>query len=94
MVAEAQVAIKTEAVIDREPETVDLVPSEAAAPVSAGQASTETAGASSFPKVLRRRLDRFFAEQNISPKADRTMWIKIAAGSGGTRRQPGLRSMH
>ena len=35
---------------------------------------------SSFPKVLRRRLDRFFAKQNISPKADQTMWIKIAAG--------------
>ena len=36
--------------------------------------------ASSFPKVLRRRLDLFFAEQAISPKADRTMWIKIATG--------------
>jgi linoleoyl-CoA desaturase len=30
--------------------------------------------------VLRRRLDRFFAEENISPKADRTMWTKIAVG--------------
>ena len=37
-------------------------------------------GPSSFPKVLRRRLDRFFADHNISPKADRTMWIKISAG--------------
>jgi linoleoyl-CoA desaturase len=34
----------------------------------------------SFPKVLRRRLDDFFAERNISPKADRTMWVKIALG--------------
>ena len=34
----------------------------------------------SFPKVLRRRLDRFFAEQKISPKADRSMWVKIAVG--------------
>lgn len=35
---------------------------------------------SSFPKVLRRRLDDFFAEGNISPKADRAMWVKIALG--------------
>jgi linoleoyl-CoA desaturase len=35
---------------------------------------------SSFPKVLRRRLDKFFAEQNISPKADRSMWLKISVG--------------
>ena len=34
----------------------------------------------SFPKVLRRRLDRFFADGNISPKADSAMWIKIVAG--------------
>ena len=40
----------------------------------------EPSDLSSFPKVLRRRLDRFFATQNISPKADQTMWIKIAAG--------------
>ncbi len=33
-----------------------------------------------FPKVLRRRLDRFFADGHISPKADRSMWIKIAVG--------------
>lgn len=56
-------------------ETADLVPSEtSASPI------TEPVGASSFPKVLRRRLDSFFADQNISPKADRTMWIKIAVG--------------
>jgi linoleoyl-CoA desaturase len=54
----------------------DLVPSEASPRQSAG----DPAGASSFPKVLRRRLDRFFADRNISPKADRTMWVKIAAG--------------
>ena len=36
--------------------------------------------APSFPKVLRRRLDDFFSTANISPKADRAMWIKIAAG--------------
>jgi len=35
---------------------------------------------SSFPKVLRRRIDDFFSDGNISPKADRTMWVKIAVG--------------
>jgi len=58
------------------PEVDDLVPSEPSLRQSAGTPS----GVSSFPKVLRRRLDRFFVEQNISPKADRTMWVKIAAG--------------
>jgi linoleoyl-CoA desaturase len=37
------------------------------------------AGAS-FPKVLRLRLDRFFADQKISPKADTAMWGKIGIG--------------
>ena len=40
----------------------------------------DTAGASSFPKVLRRRLDSFFADENISPKANTAMWVKIAIG--------------
>jgi linoleoyl-CoA desaturase len=57
------------------PDVTDLVPSEA--PVSQ---PVEFAGASTFPKVLRRRLDRFFAEENISPKADPAMWGKIALG--------------
>src|ERR1700719_4507707 len=53
----------------------DLVPSEtSASPIIA------SVGVSSFPKVLRSRVDRFLAEQNISPKADRTMRVKIAAG--------------
>ena len=56
-------------------ETPDLVPSESsAAPI------TGPVGASSFPRVLRRRLDKFFADQNITYKADRTMWVKIAVG--------------
>src|SRR5271170_1018524 len=59
-----------------EREIDDLVPSEASPQRPVG----EPAGASSFPKVLRRRLDGFFADQNISPKADRTMWVKIATG--------------
>jgi linoleoyl-CoA desaturase len=58
------------------PDMDDLVPSEASARQSAG----DPAVTSSFPKVLRRRLDRFFADQNLSPKADRTMWVKIAVG--------------
>ena len=45
-----------------------------------GPAAGELAGTASFPKVLRRRLDRFFVEQEISPKADRLMWFKIVAG--------------
>ncbi len=44
------------------------------------QSSGEVADQSSFPRVLRRRLDRFFADKNISPKADTGMWIKIAVG--------------
>jgi linoleoyl-CoA desaturase len=45
-----------------------------------GHSVGNPAGSSSFPKVLRHRLDRFFVSQNISPKADRTMWVKIATG--------------
>ena len=56
-------------------ETVDLVSTE-----SAALPPVETAGAASFPKVLRRRLDRFFADAALSPKADTTMWAKIATG--------------
>ena len=68
---------QAQAMIALEQEMDDLVPSEAPPQRPVGG---EPAGASSFPKVLRRRLDRFFADQNISPKADRTMWIKIATG--------------
>ena len=67
---------ETEVVTTLKPDIDDLVPSETLPPQSAGN----PAGASSFPKVLRRRLDKFFADGNISPKADRTMWIKITAG--------------
>ena len=34
----------------------------------------------SFPRVLRSRLDRFFVDQKISPKADIAMWSKITIG--------------
>ena len=53
-----------------------LTPSENSPQAFAGGA----AGPSSFPKVLRRRLDKFFAEHNTSPKADHAMWVKIAVG--------------
>ncbi|SEG15734.1 linoleoyl-CoA desaturase [Bryocella elongata] len=42
--------------------------------------SVYLAGDPSFPKVLRRRLDRYFADQNLSPKANSAMWIKIGVG--------------
>jgi linoleoyl-CoA desaturase len=58
------------------PEIDDLVPSEASLRDSVFDSVPE----SSFPKVLRRRLENFFSNGNISPKADRAMWIKIAAG--------------
>jgi linoleoyl-CoA desaturase len=75
MIAEAAMTFETETVISQEPEISDLVPSEtSASPIF------QPVGGSSFPKVLRSRLDGFFAEQDISPKADRTMRLKIAAG--------------
>lgn len=75
MTAEAPVAFETDVLNTQEAETPDLVPSE-----PSSVASAETVGASSFPKVLRRRLDKFFADGNIPYKADRKMWVKIAVG--------------
>jgi linoleoyl-CoA desaturase len=73
---EAPLTSETESVITFEPDIDDLVPPEPSQlPFAGAPAST-----SSFPKVLRRRLDRFFADKNISPKADRTMWVKIGIG--------------
>src|SRR5271163_667989 len=75
IIVEAPVTFETETAIAQESETPDLVPSETSvSPI------VDTGTASSFPKVLRRRLDSFFADQNISPKADRMMWGKIAVG--------------
>jgi linoleoyl-CoA desaturase len=54
----------------------DLAPAEA----SLRDTVLESAPESSFPKVLRRRLDAFFSEANISPKADLAMWVKIGVG--------------
>jgi linoleoyl-CoA desaturase len=66
----------TEAVITLRPDADDLVPSEALPPQPAGGPAV----APSFPKVLRRRLDSFFVDQKISPKADGSMWLKVAVG--------------
>jgi linoleoyl-CoA desaturase len=72
---------ETEVAITPDRDTDGLLP-DGLLPAEAGawQAVAEPSGPSSFPKVLRRRLDRFFADSHISPKADRTMWVKIAAG--------------
>ena len=64
-----------ESAISQKPDIDDLVPHEAPRPSVA-----DPAIASSFPKVLRRRLENFFSDGNISPKANRAMWIKIALG--------------
>jgi linoleoyl-CoA desaturase len=63
-------------VISLNPETEDIVPAEASLRDSVLASDPE----SSFPKVLRRRLDAFFSDGNISPKADLAMWVKIAVG--------------
>jgi linoleoyl-CoA desaturase len=68
--------IRDEAAISLKPEIADVVPTEASLRDSVG----DLACVSSFPKVLRRRIDDFFSDGNISPKADRTMWVKIAVG--------------
>ena len=72
MIAQGTIA---QSVIADQPDIADLVP-----PETSTSPIVESAVASSFPKVLRSRLDRFFADQRISPKADRTMWVKIAIG--------------
>ena len=73
---EAPVTSGTEAVITLRPDVDDRVPCEVSLPQSVG----DPASMSSFPKVLRRRLDKFFTDQKISPKADRAMWVKVAVG--------------
>jgi linoleoyl-CoA desaturase len=75
MLAEAPMTFETEAVIAPEAETAELVPSD-----GSSSPMIEPFAASSFPRVLRRRLDSFFTDPRISPKADRTMWVKIALG--------------
>jgi len=76
MIVEVAVTPKAEAVTAQQPDMEDLLTSEPSPLQPVGDPSVLP----SFPKVLRRRLDRFFADRNISPKADRTMWVKIAVG--------------
>jgi linoleoyl-CoA desaturase len=66
----------TETVTGGQPEIDDLAPLEASPEHSVG----DPARVSSFPRVLRRRLDKFFSESKISPKADGTVWLKIVVG--------------
>jgi len=73
---EAPVTSGTETVMTLRPDVDDLVPSEASPP----QSVAEPASVPSFPKVLRRRLENFFLDQQISPKADRSMWLKVTVG--------------
>lgn len=67
---------ESETAISLKPDIDDLVPSESLARRAAGDAASAT----SFPKVLRSRLENFFSEGRISPKAGRAMWVKIAVG--------------
>ena len=62
-----------EGVIAQEPDVAELSPVEALSSGSVDPVAT-------FPKVLRRRLDNFFADRNLSPKANFAMWAKIACG--------------
>lgn len=57
-------------------EAVDRDPARAIA----GDSPVDAAGRALFPKVLRQRLEQYFTSQGISPKANRTMWVKIVAG--------------
>ena len=75
MTAEVQVTFEPGRVTTLVPELADLVPSEAAS-----RQYIDPAGATSFPTVLCRRLDRFFAGKKISPKANIMMWARIAIG--------------
>jgi linoleoyl-CoA desaturase len=68
--------IRDEAPIHRNAEIDDLVPSEA----ELRRSVVDPGCAPSFPKVLRRRLDDFFSDEKISPKANRAMWVKISVG--------------
>lgn len=65
-----------EQLVAPEPQIADLVPHETIPQRGSG----EPAAAASFPKVLRRRLDQYFVEKKLSPKANQTMWIKIVVG--------------
>jgi linoleoyl-CoA desaturase len=72
---EAPLMFAAQATMAEAPDAIDIVPPEPSA-----SSTVDGASASSFPKVLRRRLEKFFADADLSPKADPTMWAKIAIG--------------
>ncbi len=49
-------------------------------PAGARHSGAVPADPAFFLKILRHRLDSFFSDQSISPKANWQMWIKIALG--------------
>ncbi|WP_263377351.1 fatty acid desaturase family protein [Granulicella paludicola] len=76
MISEVNAAIDVQAGGILHTDSEDLVPSEAVVRLQSG-APIDLA---SFPKVLRSRLDSFFAATQTSPKADGMMWSKIGIG--------------
>jgi linoleoyl-CoA desaturase len=76
MTSENAMLLELDPVQDLSEERQILASLQAEPEVSVGEAKDVAA----FPKVLRRRLDRFFVDQKISPKADRMMWTKIVLG--------------
>src|ERR1700677_1848565 len=77
--AKARRFCETEAVPARSQDAYGLA-NETGLGQPADEPAAAPAAAVTFPKVLRRRLDKFFADQKISPKADGAMWTKIAVG--------------
>jgi linoleoyl-CoA desaturase len=69
------VMVAAEATIAEAGDPADLVP-----PEPSSSTANEAGNASSFPKVLRRRLEKFFIDADVSPKANPSMWLKIAFG--------------
>jgi linoleoyl-CoA desaturase len=67
-------ALSTRPTPAQNPAVEDLVPH------SPSQETADAASDPSFPKVLRRRLDQYFADQKLSPKANLMMGIKIGVG--------------
>lgn len=77
---------ETEAMHSTWPEVEDLVASDhlpsdlASSDASPRRSDLDPSTAAAFSKVLRHRLDSYFADRKISPKADLAMWVKIATG--------------
>ena len=74
----AEAIVTSESVVAEalEPTVNDLVPHE----TSSQRWPEDPVATASFPKVLRKRLDLFFTEKQLSPKGNTAMWVKIAVG--------------